>query len=346
MTTDDGAVHGARAAHKRRFAKTVATFRAIRALGRAVAAAWDEDATERAAALTYYAVLALFPALLVTVSVLGLTGGSSDGDLAAEITPLMPIASRPIVASALQDMADDRSATLSLVIIGSAGAVWSACSYSSVFRRALHSMYRVTDHRPAWRTAPRIVFTSVTLLVLLVASATSLVVSGEVAHRVGTLLHMSTPVVAAWRVLRWPLLLILVAALVLVLFRSGPRGTRSFRAMAPGGGVAVILWLLTSAGFAAYTARAGTYNRLYGPLAGTVVFLVWLWFSNLALLIGAHFNAQRALDGAERPDTGTGADADLLAGEETGPGAPGTKGLKALTPGPPVPQPRPGRKRR
>jgi membrane protein len=341
LTIDDGAVRGARPAHTRRFAKTVATFRAIRALGRAVVAAWDEDATERAAALTYYAVLALFPALLVTVSVIGLTGGSSDGDLATEVTLMLPTASRPIVASALQDMADDRSATLSLVVIGSAGAVWSACSYSSVFRRALHSMYGVTDHRPAWRTAPRIVITSVTLLVLLVASATSLVVSGELAHRIGVLLHMDTPVVAAWRALRWPLLLVLAAVLVLVLFRSGPRGTRSFRAMAPGGGVAVALWLASSAGFAAYTARAGAYNRLYGPLAGTVVFLVWLWFSNLALLVGAHFNAQRAQDGkgAARAES-------VEEDGSAGPGARDASPRSAPQPPPAVPQARPGRKRR
>ncbi|MFF7157651.1 YhjD/YihY/BrkB family envelope integrity protein [Streptomyces sp. NPDC008139] len=308
--------------------------RAIRALGRAIGAAWEEDATERAAALTYYAVLALFPALLVTVSVLGLAGGASENQLASEVTSLLPTASRPIVASALQDMADDRSATLSLVIIGSAGAVWSACSYSSVFRRALHSMYRVTDHRPAWRTAPRIVITSVALLVLLVCSASSLVVSGEVAHRIGELPHMNTPVITAWRVLRWPLLLVLAAALVLVLFRSGPRGTRGLRAMAPGGALAVLLWLLTSVGFAAYTARAGTYNRLYGPLAGTVVFLVWLWFSNLALLVGAHFNAQRALDGKAAPPP------EAPAASKTPEAAPDVapRALRV--------QPRPGRKRR
>jgi uncharacterized BrkB/YihY/UPF0761 family membrane protein len=202
----------------------------------------------------------------------------------------------------------------------------------------------------------------------MVASATSLVVSGELAHRAGELLHMNTPLVAAWRVLRWPLLLVLVAALVLVLFRSGPRGTRRFREMAPGGGVAVILWLLTSVGFAAYTARAGTYNRLYGPLAGTVVFLVWLWFSNLALLVGAHFNAQRARDGGRvvGPDTGpyidtdpdraaftdpdTAAypdpDSDKRGRAAAGRGARATREPKALTAAPDAPQTRPGRKRR
>jgi membrane protein len=308
----------------------------LRALGRTVAAAWDEDATERAAALTYYAVLALFPALLVTVSVLGLAGGASESNLATEITSLLPVQSRPIVASALKEMAQDKSATVSLVVVGGTGAVWSACSYAAVFRRALHSILRSTEHRPAWRTAPRIVLTSVTLLVLLVCSATCLVVSGEVAHRIGDLPHMNTAMVVAWRVLRWPLLLVLAAALVAILFRSGPRGSRSLRAIAPGGALAVLLWLLTSAAFAAYTSRMGTYNRLYGPLAGTIVFLVWLWFANLALLIGAHFNAQRSGPAVARP----------------GPAAAGV--LDAATPEPPRRavrssgggQPRPGRKRR
>jgi membrane protein len=281
------------------------------------------------------------------VSLVGLAGSSSESNLAAEVTSLLPAESRPVMASALKGMADDRSATLSLVIIGSAGAVWSACSYSSVFRRALHSMHRVTDRRPAWRTAPRIVLTSVTLLVLLVCSAASLVVSGELAHRIGALLHMDTPVLAAWRALRWPLLLFLAAALVLVLFRSGPRGTRSLRSLAPGGALAVLLWLLSSAGFAAYTARAGTYNRLYGPLAGTVVFLVWLWFSNLALLVGAHFNAQRARDGrspaAPEPD---GPAQDRPARDMPELEAPRGKSSARHAPREDGAQPRPGRKRR
>lgn len=308
----------------------------LRALGRTVAAAWDQDATERAAALTYYAVLALFPALLVTVSVLGLAGGGSETSLTTLITSVLPVQSRPIVASALREMAQDKSATVSLVVVGAAGAVWSACSYAAVFRRALHSILRSTEQRPAWRTAPRIVLTSLTLLVLLVCSATCLVVSGEVAHRIGNLPHMNTAMVVAWWALRWPLLLVLASVLVVILFRSGPRGSRSLRAIAPGGALAVLLWLLTSAAFAAYTSRMGTYNRLYGPLAGTIVFLVWLWFANLALLIGAHFNAERGGPAAARPAR--------AAADDHGDSAPvpAHGGVRARGGG----QPRPGRKRR
>jgi membrane protein len=278
----------------RRTRRWPAVFRFTRTLGRALAAAWDKDATERAAALTYYAVLALFPAVLMTFSLIGLAGGPSDSSLSAGLTSLMPAPARGTVGDALQRMAENTSATTSLAAFSGATAAWSACSYAAVFRRALHHIHGVGDHRPAWRTAPRILLTSVTLLVLLVTSAACLVVSGELSRRAGTLLHVAGPVISAWRALRWPLLLIVAAVLVLVLFRSGPRETRSLRAMAPGGAVAVGLWLLTSAGFAAYTTRMDAYHRLYGPLGGAVAFLVWLWLSHLALMIGAHFNVEHA----------------------------------------------------
>ena len=265
-----------------------------RTFGRALASSWDEDVTERAAALTYYAVLALFPAMLMTISLLSMVGGPDESSLADGLTALMPAESRPVVASALQDMARDQSATVSLAVGGGLGAMWSASSYAAVFRRALHALYGTEERPSAWRAGPRVVLTSATLLVLLVAGAVLLVVSGALAHHLGELLQMNGPVLAAWHVLRWPLLLAVAAALVLVLFRSGPRGTRSLRAMAPGGALAVALWLAGSAAFALYTGEMGTYNRLYGPLAGTAVFLVWMWFANLSLMIGAHFNAAHA----------------------------------------------------
>jgi membrane protein len=228
----------------------------------------------------------------MTFSLIGLAGGPSDSGLSAGLTALLPAVARPTVAGTLQRMAEDTSGTVSLAALGGAGATWSACSYAAVFRRALHHIHGVHDHRPAWRTMPRILLTSLTLLVLLLCSAVCLVVSGELSRRVGRLLHVAGPLVSAWRSLRWPLLVLVAAVLVLVLFRSGPRGTRALRTMAPGGAVAVGLWLLASAGFATYTARMGTYHRLYGPVGGAVAFLVWLWLSNLALLIGAHFNVE------------------------------------------------------
>lgn len=266
----------------------------LRALRGAAVAAWDEDASERAAALTYYAMLALFPTLLVTVSVIGLAGTSSTSDLIAQVTAVVPAESRQLVASTMKDMAQEHSAAWFLAASGTVAAMWSASSYLAVFRRALHSMYCVTDHRPAWRTAPRIVITALVLLTLLVCSAVTLMATGQLARRAGQVLGMDEAAVTSWNVLKWPLLLCLATVLVLILFRSGPARFRPLRAMAPGGALAVVLWLLSSVGFALYVSVFGTYSRLYGSLAGTVVFLVWLWVSHIALLVGAHFNAELA----------------------------------------------------
>lgn len=264
------------------------------ALRRTPVSVWDDDVTDWAAALTYYAVLAIFPALLVTVSAMGLAGTGATEALIHRVTTVLPAQSGDLIAGVLKDMADQSTAAWLLAVFGTAGSLWSASSYLSVFRRALHAMHGVQDTRPMWRTAPRIVLTALTLLALLVTSVFALLLSGEVARTVGGFLGMDEVAADAWDTMKWPLLLCLAAVLVLILFRSGPAGTRGVRNRALGGGLAVLLWLVASLGFALYASHVGTYHRMYGSLAGIVVFLVWLWMSNLALLIGAQFNAELA----------------------------------------------------
>ncbi|MFF5906481.1 YihY/virulence factor BrkB family protein [Streptomyces sp. NPDC012623] len=264
------------------------------ALRRTPLALWHDDATDRAAALTYYAVLAIFPALLVTVCSIGLAGPDASGKLADQVAAIVPAQSGVLVHSALEEMAQQRSAAWLLATFGTIGAMWSASSYLGVFRRGLHAMHGAVDHRPPWRTAPRIALTALAMLTLLVASALTLVLTGEAADTLGRMLGMGATVSLVWRMLKWPLLLALAAVLVLMVFRTGPAGTRRLRRALPGGILAVALWLLTSVGFAVYTSHASTYNRLYGSLAGVIVFLVWLWVTNLSLLAGAQFNAELA----------------------------------------------------
>ncbi|MFD8968754.1 YihY/virulence factor BrkB family protein [Streptomyces sp. NPDC059568] len=282
------------------------------ALRRTPLALWRDDATDRAAALTYYAVLAIFPALLVTVCFIGLAGPGASGELTGQITVLVPAQSRMLVHSALEEMARQRSAAWVLASFGTVGAVWSASSYLGVFRRALHTMYGTVDRRPPWRTAPRIAITACALLALLVTSAFTLVLTGEVAATLGRVLGMDSTVSLVWNALKWPLLLTLAAVLVLVVFRTGPPGRRGLRHALPGGVLAVALWLLTSAGFALYTAQAGTYNRLYGSLAGIIVFLVWLWVTNLSLLAGAQFNAELVREERPGPHEGRSGDPEVV----------------------------------
>ncbi|MFJ8666379.1 YihY/virulence factor BrkB family protein [Streptomyces sp. NPDC093600] len=264
------------------------------ALRRTPASVWNDNLTDCAAALTYYAVLALFPTLLVTVSLIGIAGASATESLISNVIAVVPAESRPVMHSTLRSMADQRTAAWVLAVFGTIGALWSSSSYLGVFRRALHAMHGVEDLRPAWRTAPRLVITALVLLALLVTSALVLILTAEAAPVLGRLVGMDSMAGTAWNVLKWPLLLGLVAVLVLVLFRSGPAQTRGVRQRLLGDALAMVLWLAASAGFALYASQVGSYNRLYGSLAGIVVFLVWVWLSNLALLIGAQFNAELA----------------------------------------------------
>ncbi|MEU3147648.1 MULTISPECIES: YihY/virulence factor BrkB family protein [unclassified Streptomyces] len=272
------------------------------ALRRTPAALWREDATDWAAALTYYAVLTIFPTLLVALSLLGIAGGPGAGHLVEQVAAVVPARARPAVLGALESMADQQTPARLLAAFGTVGALWSASSYLSVFRRAVHAMNGVQDRRPLWKKAPLTVITALALLTLLVSSVLALVLTGDAARAAGRIMGVDGAAVAAWNVLKWPLLACLVTVLVLVLFRSGQATAYGLRHRAVGGMLAVVLWLLASAGFTLYTTNyAGTYDRLYGSLAGIVVFLVWLWISNLALLAGAQFNAELAMLRHTRP---------------------------------------------
>ncbi|MET9319504.1 YihY/virulence factor BrkB family protein [Streptomyces sp. NPDC003038] len=269
--------------------------RARTALGRTAVRLWNDNIADYAAALTYYAVLSLVPALLVAVSLVGLAGAGTRERLILDITSYAPPESAHMLRDTLAGLTSEPSSVWGLLISGILSALWSASSYLAVFRRALHTMHRLPDTRPPLRAAHMLVLTAGVLLALLVAGAASLVATAPLARRLATAAGyegMDTMVV-----LRWPVLLVIVTSLILILFRTGPRQVRGTRRGLPGGALAAFLWLGASVLFTLYT-EFGTYSRLYGSLAGIVVFLVWLWFTNLALLTGAQFNAVLTRDAA------------------------------------------------
>ncbi|MFI8263812.1 MULTISPECIES: YihY/virulence factor BrkB family protein [unclassified Streptomyces] len=267
-------------------------------LRRTAARVWTDNLAEHAAALTYYAVLALLPALVIAVSLVGLQGGATRERLITELTSYAPPQSAQVLRDALGGLAAEQSSVWALLISGVLSALWSACSYLAVFRRALHTMHHVPDRRPPLRAAHLLIVNAALLLVLLVVAAAGLVVSGPLARWVAQTAGGSSPEAIA--LLRWPVLLAAVTFLVLVLFRTGPVQSRGTRRGLPGGVLAALLWLAASVLFTLYT-ELDTYGRLYGSLAGIVVFLVWLWIANLALLTGAQFNAERAREPAAGP---------------------------------------------
>ncbi|MEV2251688.1 YihY/virulence factor BrkB family protein [Streptomyces sp. NPDC050147] len=264
------------------------------ALRRTPVAMWNDDVSDWAAALTYYAILALLPALLVTASLISLVSPDTTQSLIAEVADWAPAQSGGALDEALTEMAEAHAAAVTVVIGGAVSALWSASSYAAVFRRALHAMHGVKDTRPVWRKAHRVLVTALALLALLAASALLLVLSGSLVQTVGRSIGVGDAGQTVWNIMKWPALVCLVVLLVLVLFRNAPPAERGWRRSLPGGLLAALLWLLSSGLFTLYATGFGTYGKLYGSLAGVVVFLVWLWVSNLALLAGAQFTVEMA----------------------------------------------------
>lgn len=276
------------------------------ALRRTVREFSDDDLIDRAAALTYYGILSIFPGLLVLVSLLGLLGRRTSEDVQGTITSLVPPGEiRQIIETAIENVSASPTAGL-VAIAGLLAAFWSASGYVGAFMRASNAIYDVPEGRPIWKTLPIRVAVTAVIGVMLLASALIVVFTGRLAEAAGEALGVGGGAVAVWGVAKWPLLLALVSLMFAILYWAAPNArTGGFRWVSPGGILAVLLWLVVSAGFAFYVSAFGSYNKTYGTLAGAIIFLVWLWLTNLAILLGAELDAEldrgRAIAGGLRP---------------------------------------------
>ena len=262
-------------------------------LKRTVSEFKQDNVTDWAAALTYYGVLSIFPLLLVLVSVLGLVGQSATQPLIDNVGKVAPGPAKEIVTSAIQNLQRSQGAAGILFIVGLAGALWSASGYIAAFMRAANSIWDVEEGRPFWKTIPlRVGITLVTVLVLAVL-ALAVVLTGPLAEQVGNIVGLGSTAVTVWDIAKWPVMILIVSLLFAFLYWASPNVRHpKFQWVSPGGLVAVLLWILASAAFAFYVANFGSYNKTYGALGGVIIFLVWLWISNIALLFGAEFNAE------------------------------------------------------
>jgi membrane protein len=252
-----------------------------------------DDLTDRAAALTYYGVLAMFPALLVLVSILGLLGPSTTQSLMDNLGAIAPGGVRSFFQNVVDDAQSRRGAAGLAAAIGLVLAVWSASGYVSAFTRASNAIYGIAEGRPIWKTAPVRLGVTVATLLGLVVGAVIVVVTGNVAEQVGKVFGLGHAAVRVWDIAKWPVLLLLVTLMLALLYWACPNVRQPrFRWISPGSALAVVVWLAASGGFAVYIANFASYNKTYGSLAGVIVFLVWLWISNLAVLLGAEFDAE------------------------------------------------------
>jgi membrane protein len=252
-----------------------------------------DNAWDWAAALTYYGVLSIFPGLLVVVSLVGLVRPDSLAPLVESLSDVAPGPVRTIFNEAVKGLQDSPRQAGFFAIVGLAVAGWSASGYAGAFIRAANAAYDVPEGRPIWKTLGIRLGVTVVTGALLIVSATIVLVTGNLAAAVGRALHLESTTVAAWGILKWPTLVVLVSIMFAVLYRASPNARQGgFRWVSPGGVVAVILWLGASAGFGVYAAQFASYDKTYGTLAGVVVFLTWLWITNLALLLGLEVDAE------------------------------------------------------
>jgi len=277
----------------------------VAALRRTLTEFGQDNLTVWAAALTYYGILSLFPALLVLVAALGLFSDSLIQELTDTVLPLVPGPARDIVDAAVGNVREGPAGLAA--IIGLLVGFWSASGYVAGFMQASNVIYDVPEGRPIWRKLPvRLGITAATGA-LLVASVLIVVVSGRLAEQLGRLLHLSEVAVTTWSILKWPVLALLVSLMFAILYWAAPNVRHGgFRWVTPGGVVAVVLWVVVSLGFGFYVANLASYNKTYGALGGIIVFLVWMWLTNLAILYGAELNAelerQRAIAAGLPPD--------------------------------------------
>jgi len=252
-----------------------------------------DNLTDLAAALTYYGILAIFPAIIALISIVGLVGHSATQTLIQNLDKLAPGTARKVFTSAIEGLDKSRGAAGVLFIVGIAGALWSASGYVAAFMRASNQIYDIDEGRPFWMTIPVRLALTTAMLLLLALSAFAVVVTGGLAGRIGDLLGVGGSAVQIWDIAKWPVLLLVISFMFSILYWASPNVRQpGFRWLSPGGIFAVAVWVLASGLFALYVANFASYNKTYGTLAGVIIFLVWLWISNVAILLGAEFNAE------------------------------------------------------
>ena len=255
----------------------------------------DDQCTDLAAALTYYGVLALFPAAIALSAVLGLVGQSPEKSVQTVLDVMSPLVSEDTLGTIkkpLLELAGSQSAGLALVL-GLLGALWSASGYVGAFGRAMNRIYEIGEGRPFWKLRPVMLLITLVAIVLVALVMVMLVVSGPLAQSIGDQIGLGDQAVQIWNIAKWPVMVLAVMLIVAMLYYATPNVQQpKFRWISLGAAVAILIWMVASAGFAFYVANFSSYNKTYGSLAGVVVGLVFLWLTNLALLLGAEIDSE------------------------------------------------------
>jgi len=280
-------------------------------LGKTIREFTADQCVDAAAGLTYYAVLALFPALIAIFSLLGVfgQGGAAADAVLGIVEDVAPGDTADALRGPIEQLSNAPGAGLAL-IFGIVVALWSASGYVGAFSRAMNRVYEIPEGRPFWKLRPMQLVVTLIGVVALTIVALALVLSGAVASAIGDAIGVGEGVQIAWNIARWPLMLLVIVFLVAVLYYATPNAKQpKFRWISMGALLAIVVLAIGSVGFGFYITNFSNYDRTYGSLAGVIVFLLWLWIANLALLFGAEFDAE--LERGRQLQAGIAAEEDI-----------------------------------
>ncbi len=281
----------------------------------------EDNLTDAAAALTYYAVLSIFPALVAMIALVSLVGDPQTitKELTSLVSSIGPSSAAQTFKEPIASLAHHSSATGVLLIVGVVSALWTASGYVGAFMRASNTIYEVEEGRSFVKLRPLQLLVTLILVVLLALVLLAVVVTGPIATKVGSAIGAGSAAETAWDIAKWPVLLIVVVFMIAVLYYAAPNARlRGLKSIMPGALLAVVIWLIASGGFAYYVANFGSYNKTYGTLGAVIALLVWLWITNVAILLGAEINAERERSRQLRAGT-PGAERELQLEERSAP---------------------------
>jgi membrane protein len=256
----------------------------------------EDNLTDWAAALTYYGLLSLFPALIAMVSLIGIFGDpqSTTQSITEIIGEIGPASAVETFSGPVRSLSANQSAAGFALVIGLAVALWSASAYVGAFIQASNVIYETPEGRPFWKLRPLQIGVTVAMILMMALLAVGLVLTGPVVEAIAKPLGISSTAVGIWNVAKWPVMALIFITMVSLLYYASPNvKLRGFRWVTPGSVVAIVVWAIASAAFAFYVANFGSYDKTYGTLGGLIALLVWFWISNLAILFGHQLNAER-----------------------------------------------------
>jgi membrane protein len=256
----------------------------------------EDNLSDWAAALTYYGLLALFPALIAMFSLIGIFGDpkTTTDTLTEIITELGPASAAETFEGPIDSIVENQSAAGFAFVVGLAVALWSASGYVGAFTRASNIIYETPEGRPFWKLRPLQIAVTLAMILMMALLAVGLVLTGPVVEAIAGPVGLSGTAVDVWNVAKWPVMAAIFVLMVDLLYYASPNvKLRGFRWVTPGAVLALVVWAIASALFAFYVASFGSYDKTYGTLGGLVVLLLWFWITNLAILFGHQMNAER-----------------------------------------------------